>query len=165
MAIAVLDLYKHVVAPVLESCPIRAVDSPAARVLLIATACHESGCGSNLAQRGGPALGIYQMEPLTHDDTWRRSSLAMQAWLRSYCCGLSRNPDARMLAGNLLYATALARAQYWLSAGGLPDARDIHGIADYWLRNWCRGCRGTREQFVGSWVKYNGAAIWSLMAS
>jgi hypothetical protein len=163
MAILAADLMRHVIAPVLESCPLRAVDTAAARVLLLATACHESDCGSRLAQQGGPALGIYQMEPKTHDDVWRRSSLAMQAWLRSYCCGLSRDPNSKLLAGDLLYATALARANYWLAAAGLPDARDMAGMAMYWWRYWCRGCKGTPEQFIAAWQRHHGDSAFKLI--
>ena len=45
--------------------------SPAARALLLGTAAQESAMGRYIRQlRGGPALGIFQMEPATHDDIW-----------------------------------------------------------------------------------------------
>lgn len=45
--------------------------SPAAEALLLGTAAHESHGGRYLSQIRGPARGIYQMEPATHDDLWR----------------------------------------------------------------------------------------------
>ena len=44
------------------------VYSDSAKVLLIGTCDIESNLGTYLYQINGPALGIYQMEPATHDD-------------------------------------------------------------------------------------------------
>ncbi|KAF0118141.1 MAG: hypothetical protein FD149_866 [Rhodospirillaceae bacterium] len=45
--------------------------SPAAEALLLGTAIQESRLGTYLRQTGGgPALGVYQMEPATHEDIW-----------------------------------------------------------------------------------------------
>jgi hypothetical protein len=165
MAISAPDLLRHVIAPVLESCPVTGIDTPSARVLLLATACHESACGTYLVQRKGPARGIYQMEPATHDDVYRRAPIPLRAWILSYCCGLSRDATPALLAGNLLYATVMARVGYWLAPEPLPAARDLAGIARYWRQYWCRGCAGTEAEFQAHWDKYAGDLAWELSGS
>jgi len=45
--------------------------SDAAETLILGTIAQESRCGEYVKQvGGGPALGICQMEPATHDDIW-----------------------------------------------------------------------------------------------
>jgi hypothetical protein len=44
--------------------------SLAAETLLVGTCAHESAMGKYLHQIKGPALGIYQIEPITHFDIW-----------------------------------------------------------------------------------------------
>ena len=58
-------LVKYVIEPVLKTLDLYSED---AVNLVLGTACVESECGRWLHQLGtGPALGIYQMEPDTHD--------------------------------------------------------------------------------------------------
>ena len=58
----------QVINPVLRSMDAWSI---AAENLILGTAVQESECGYYLHQLGdGPALGIYQMEPATHDDCW-----------------------------------------------------------------------------------------------
>ena len=65
------DLREDVVRPVLK---VMDKWSEAAENLVLGTAAKESAMGQDLRQRGGgPALGIYQMEPATH--TWLRTWL------------------------------------------------------------------------------------------
>lgn len=58
-------LLRHVIRPVLKD--LNLWSEPAERMVL-GTACQESECGRFLVQVGGPALGIYQMEPKTEYD-------------------------------------------------------------------------------------------------
>lgn len=50
----------------------KAIDmhSMAATQLLLGTAAVESRCGHYIWQQGGPALGVWQVEPSTHTDCW-----------------------------------------------------------------------------------------------
>lgn len=95
------------------------------------TAAAESECGRWLHQVGGPALGIYQMEPATHDDIWAN-------WLR-YKPGLAADVkryggQAGQLPGNLYYATAMARIHYLRRPEALPSAMDEWGLAEYYKK-------------------------------
>lgn len=131
--------------------------------LLLGTAAQESRLGHYLHQvGGGPALGIYQMEPETHWDIWRNflswrpqisakvRSLAGHRWVGEFV------GDAE-LVGNLFYATALARIHYWRRPEPLPRAGDLAGLAHYWkaFYNTAAG-RGTEAEFVENYRRYVG---------
>ena len=61
--------FKNFVSSVLLEIPNGFSDS--ALIAALMCAAHESHLGKYLKQRNGPALGPYQVEPATHDDTWR----------------------------------------------------------------------------------------------
>lgn len=109
--------------------------SEAAIRLLLGTLVQESGA-RHLRQLGnGPAMGLYQVEPATHDDVWAHF-LKFHPVLRAKTGGLATaHPDRhQQLAGNLNYATAIARLVYWRDSEPLPDADDIEGLARYYKR-------------------------------
>lgn len=129
--------------------------SIAAENLLLGTAAHESRLSWLKQHPNGPALGVYQMEPATHDDIWHnylryKSDLAAKiialAGERSIH-GEAFNPFE--MVGNLYYATAMARVHYLRVKEPLPDGNDIEAMAGYWKQyyNTPRG-KGTVEQFV-----------------
>jgi len=60
------QLHECIVRPALLSLG-RSYSQPAARALIMGTIAQESLCGRYIKQRGGPALGIVQMEPETHN--------------------------------------------------------------------------------------------------
>lgn len=120
------QLREYVIRPVLHRLGLY---SEAAEELLMLTAATESLCGEYLHQVGGPALGIFQMEPRTHDDLWSnylgyRASLADE--IRQY------GSTASQLPGNLYYACAMARIHYLRVPERLPSAMDVDGLARYW---------------------------------
>src|SRR3990167_5983957 len=146
-------LYDHlrdcVVKPVLLE---NDLHSEAAEQLLLGTAAHESLGGHYLKQQGnGPALGIYQMEKATLLDMWDN-------WLRfnhelRERLQLAR-PDPERLMWDLRYATLWARLNYLRVKEPLPLAGDDRGLANYWFRYWCRGCKGTVSQWMADWQRY-----------
>ena len=87
--------------------------SEAAVELLMGTAASESALGFNLVQVNGPALGIFQMEPTTHDDVWRYLERDGNRALWSLVDSFSLTTDAEEMVYNLQYATAMARIRYW----------------------------------------------------
>lgn len=143
------DLRDRVVAPVLDRLGMR---SPAAENLLLGTALVESWTVALAQDGGGPALGIYQMEPATHDDAiaWlaRRPDTAPLVLIHR-----APQPDPRaQLATNLAYATAMCRIQYWRRPEPLPAADDVAGLAAYWKRFWNTAAgRGDPDEFVRRW--------------
>lgn len=102
--------------------------SEAAEELLMLTAAAESELGHYIHQVGGPALGIYQMEPATHDDihaNWLRYK-AMRDAVQQL------GSEARDLPGNLYYATAMARCHYLRVSEALPNPISPESLAQYW---------------------------------
>lgn len=117
-----------VIRPVLDTLKLY---SPAAEILLLGTALTESNL-RYVRQIKGPAIGIYQMEPATHDDIWenflryKKSFAAMVAnWMVPGIQG------AAQMAGNTYYATAMARAHYARVKQALPSPSDYEALARY----------------------------------
>jgi hypothetical protein len=154
--------------------------SAAAEDLLLGTAAVESGCGRYLVQvGGGPALGIFQMEPATHDDLWEnylrfkfdtlglrvfnmteRTTRASTAWRP--LLGVSPHgfaghtsivcPSTDQLVTNLAYAAAMARVHYRRVPEPLPAAGDAAGMARFWKRHYNTPLgAGTEEKFLRAW--------------
>ena len=109
--------------------------SRSALELLMLTSAVESNGGSYIKQRGGPALGIFQMEPATHDDIWDNylkynqelSTKLLSLRMGSGIPGLNQRP-------NLQYQIAMARVHYLRVNEKLPSYRDIPGMARYWKK-------------------------------
>lgn len=132
--------------------------SAAAENLLIGTALHESGGLRWLRQLGGgPAFGVYQIEPSTHDDIWR-NYLRFRPRLNDRVARLAAKEPTRaeQLITNLAYATAIARIHYLRVAAALPDAGDLAGLARYWKRyfNTAKGA-GRAAAFIDTYRQFN----------
>lgn len=127
------QLREHVIEPVLKH--LEAYSESAVNLLLM-TAAVESDLGEYIAQINGPALGIYQMEPDTEYDILH-NFVSFRGVLHSQiesCMTLRYFPEDGDfgLAGNLYYATAMARVHYLRVPEALPEPDDIRGLANYW---------------------------------
>lgn len=131
--------------------------SPAAVQLVLATARAESGL-EYLTQLGeGPARGLWQMEPETHDDIWinyldYRDTLADQ--VRALAIGRKDIPDPEQMCGNLFYACAMTRIHYLRVPEPLPGPLDHAGLARYWKTYYNTELgKGTVDHFLmaNSW--------------
>lgn len=119
--------------------------------LLLGTAAQESHFGKYLRQvGGGPALGVFQMEPATF------------IWLRDHY--VSRPPFnmthlaervAEELVWDLRLATLMARLRYRIVPAALPGANDVFSLAQYWKKyyNTIYGA-GTIEEFVMNYQRF-----------
>lgn len=139
--------------------------SPAASNLLMGTAAQESRLGYFLMQVDahnrpqGPALGIFQMEPTTHDDIWetylnRPDKSELSTRMRTE---FSYIPDPERMIWDMKYATAMARLKYWRDPEPLPQAGDIEGLAHIYKRvfNSPQG-KATVQEFVDNYERYVG---------
>ena len=130
-------------------------DSPAAEELLLGTAIQESRLTYLKQLGGGPALGVYQMEPATHDDIWdnyliHRTELALSVKKTTAYPGVA----AEMIA-NLMYATAMCRMHYRRRPEPLPEAGDVEGMADYWKEHYNTHLgAGTVDEYIEHWETY-----------
>lgn len=146
-------LRELVIRPALEALHLY---SEAAEELVLGTALQESGL-RYLKQLGdGPALGLWQMEPRTHDDIWL-NFLSYEPGLAGRVRSLCATPISEALAGNLWYAAGMCRVHYFRVAEALPAAGDISAQAGYWKRwyNTPRGA-GTVEEYLAKWNKWAG---------
>jgi len=133
--------------------------SPEAEELLLGTALQESRL-QYIKQLGtGPALGVFQMEPRTHDDIWK-NYLSYKPDLAKAVGKLSHSVNAQSLATDLLYAAAMSRVHYLRIPERLPAEGDIGGQAAYWKQyyNTYLGA-GTEEEYLEVWKTYMGDEV------
>lgn len=152
-------LLKEIIRPVLRDLGLGGMRAEA---MVLGTACKESHCGLWLVQLNhGPARGIYQMEPATHDDIWNRflsdrADLAkkINRWRIQYGNG----DGADELVGNLYYATAMCRVHYLRVAAPLPD--NLPGQAAYWKQHYNTPAgAGTEAQYLEAWGQFAPAVL------
>lgn len=132
--------------------------SAAAVNLMLGTCAQESRMGAYLLQVDGPARGIFQMEPETHQDIRERFIVPrpkLQALVDSEVVPV--RPLLDQLVTNLVYAAVMARIHYWRHPAPLPAADDVEGLARYYklVYNTDAG-RGTAAQFIENYHRYCG---------
>lgn len=123
--------------------------------LLLGTAAQESAFGTYLFQLGGgPACGVFQMEPATERDIWLnflnyRDILTKRI---DKICHVN-GPSAFALRTNLAYQIIMTRCHYLRVKAPIPG--DLLGYAKYWKNhyNTIKG-KGTEEEFVHNYKKY-----------
>ncbi len=155
MKTQILDQY--IIRPALQYLD---MESEAAVNLLLGTCAQESNMGVFVRQMdNGPAVGIYQIEPTTHDDiydnyiTYRDE---LQKKMNDLRLGTTKHEQ---LSSSIFYQSVIARLIYYRVAEKLPNASDVKGLANYWKKyyNTPKG-HGTPEQFVHNYYKYVKAA-------
>ena len=111
--------------------------SEAAGELVLGTAIVESNL-TYLKQHGdGPALGLWQVEPATHEDLYanylnfRPEMMSSLMELRSAALNMNEN-----LATNLMYGAAVFRLCYYRKIDPLPEAGDIEGQGKFWKQHY-----------------------------
>jgi hypothetical protein len=126
--------------------------SQASENLLMGTAATESALGTYLFQVEGPALGIFQMEPATHDDI-HGHFLAYRPELRAKVLNWSASGGAASeLAWNLAYAAAMCRCHYLRDPVPLPQADDVAGMAATWKRHYnTHKGRGDEADYIAAY--------------
>lgn len=155
-------LLKYVVRPTLGRLEL---DGDTAERLVMGTIAHESKGGTYLKQIQGPALGIVQMEPPTHDDIWHnwlryRPALAEQLLklVPLWATERKSEPDAYLLVTSLEYAVAMCRIHYLRVPEPLPDP-DAASLAAYWKEHYNTGAGlGTTAQFIEAYAAISD--IW-----
>ena len=125
--------------------------SEAASNLLMGTAMQESGLVYLRQLGGGPALGLFQMEPATHDDIWT-NYIRYRELLQDNMLEMSMSSGS--LVYDLQYAAAMCRIHYLRVSDPLPDADDVEGLARYWKQyyNTPEG-KGTVEEFIHNYAR------------
>ena len=98
--------------------------SDSADLLSLCTAAIESDCGYYIKQNdGGPALGIWQMEPATHEDIWGNCDAIINGEVISEVMAWSIDGSSNTdndLINSPKYACAMARLKYSMDSNPLP---------------------------------------------
>ena len=124
------DFRDRVVNPTLRTLDLW---SPAAERLVFLTAIHESGLRSLLQRGGGPARGVYQIEPATMADVIERTQKKYpRLWSRAELFLAPAPSLDDQLVTNLAWATVICRLKYYLVPESLPYAGDRSALAAYW---------------------------------
>ncbi len=129
----------------------------AAEELLLGTAIQESNLTHRTQLGGGPGLGLYQMEPATHDDIWNNYLKYRPDLAAKISAFLTSQDKLHNLQFNDAYATAMSRVHYSRVSSSLPNAGDISGQASYWKAHYNTPLgKGTISQYIVNWKLYTG---------
>jgi hypothetical protein len=140
---------RHLISIVLKDMEPEIPYSETAVNLLMLTAAVESNLGTYIEQIGGPARGIFQMEPATEEDIWI-NYLAYKPNLKnkveSYMSDTKK--IGNHMVWNYAYAIAMARLKYLRDPNPLPN-NTKDDLAKCWKRvyNTSLG-RGTVEKAI-----------------
>ena len=147
MSLSLIQFRDYVVRPVLS---VIGFNGKAAERLLLGTALTESGLVFMKQVGSGPALGVYQMEPKTHDDIWvnfLNYKADLSAEVKQFV--FPGMDDCEQLAGNLYYATAMCRVHYLRKPAALPDEDDLPAMGAYWKQYYNTPLgKGTVADFI-----------------
>ena len=130
--------------------------SPEAVLAIQMIIAHESCCGEYLAQTKGPALGIIQMEPDTHFDTWKHGdSIQENAELLGIVTrgtGVYNVPPPERLIYDLRYNVFMARQKLFMAPEKLPD--NINDMAHYLKKHWNGDGKATATKYHYDYIKW-----------
>lgn len=120
--------------------------------LLAMIAAHESLGGKHRKQIGGPALGLFQIEPVTHNSVWDNSD-SIRARAKRY--GIEE--DVRKLESDDRYSTWVAR--HYLAQDPNPLPKTPEAMAAYCKHYWNRTGKATPEKYLNDWQAWRDGRI------
>lgn len=123
----------------------------ASEQLLMTTAAQESNLGEYIVQMdGGPAVGIFQMEPDTYHDI--RVNVVTHPNIR---LSFSISPEPQDQIWDFRLAAIMCRLAYWRHEEPLPIHTNIEGLAKYWKKYYNTSLgKGTIKEFMESYSNY-----------
>ena len=148
------QLRRYVVRPALEAIDLH---SDAAEDLVMGTASQESHLKFIQQLNGGPAMGLFQMEPATYEDHWsnwllNRPDLACK--VRNAISTSQGIPSADRMRWDLRFAAIMCRIHYRRRPEPLPEYGDIWAYANYWKDHYNTHLgAGTPEEFYENYRK------------
>jgi len=145
--------------------------------LMIGTVAAESGFTQRIQMRGGPARGIFQMEPRTARDNYE-NYMKFPRWqyryheLMAVCFSLGSAPFfvpsdediEHLLIVNDTFSIIHARIKYLRDPEPIPADGRIKAIAEYYKRvyNTVKG-KGSAEKFLEAWFHYDCASLCGML--
>lgn len=128
------QLLIYVIRPTLEHI---GWESKVAEQLVLGTGITESRLRYLKQIGGGPALGIYQMEPATYRDIFENYLRFRPEFevIQSLRDGRDSTGEEELIY-NLAFATAMCRAHYRRMPAALPKEGDSLALASYWKEHY-----------------------------
>ena len=126
------------------------MDSNDARDLIFKTGMAESGYRALEGYGNNPAIGFWQVEPFTMNDTIV-NYVNYRSGLKSkiYALGYDDKDSEMRLMSNMALQVAFCRLKYRRDKYALPGMDDIEAQAKYWKRVYnSKEGRGTIEHFI-----------------
>ena len=120
--------------------------------LLAMIAAHESLGGKYRQQIGGPALGLLQIEPVTHNSVWDNSD-SIRARAKRY--GIIE--DVSKLESDDRYSIWVAR--HYLAMDKNPLPKTPEAMAAYCKSYWNRTGKATPEKYLNDWQAWRDGRI------
>ena len=148
----------YVAIPALTSIQLHSLES---EQQVLGTCAQESRFGTFLHQQGkGPALGIYQMEPITFnslmDDYLKYKPKLLDLIMTT--CRFNRAPVSDQLIHNLFFATIMCRVHYLRTEERTKTTipTTLAGQADYWDKYYnVDPIKDARvPEYIGNYNKY-----------
>ncbi len=141
------QLTSLVIIPTLKEIPHGYTEEAVMAIQMIIA--HESKGGEYIAQTKGPALGIIQMEPFTHDEVWKwGDSIKFNA----LNMGLIGSKSERLIY-DLRYNVFMARQKLFMAPGALPRLSKL--MAVYLKKNWNGGGKATPDKYYDDFMRWN----------
>ncbi len=124
--------------------------------LLMGTCAQESGFGKyNRQLGGGPAVGVFQMEPATHDDIWDNYLCYKRVFVEQN--EIERKP-AESLVYDLEYAIIMCRIHYLRVRESIPKRMDdnyIKRLGEFYKVHYNTYLgKATVEEFIENYHRY-----------
>jgi hypothetical protein len=105
---------------------------------------------------GGPALGLFQMEPATHNDIWVNFLKWKPSWQNAVLEMTTTRqgnwmPRPEEMIWNLQYAAAMCRIHYVRKPGAIPIT--VTDQAMYWKKHFNTELgKGTEREFIDNYA-------------
>lgn len=149
------ELITNVLQMVDANCGTRLYSENAVEQLML-TAATESHLGKYLKQVGGPAEGLYQMEPRTTIDIIENYVQYHPELMKAVeLVTPSHGIDNISMQGSIPLQTLMARIHYLRVPDSLPSKDDVEGMANYWKAHYnTRLGKGTVEKAIESYERY-----------
>lgn len=117
-------------------------------VELLAMICaHESLGGKHRKQIGGPALGLFQIEPVTHNSVWDNSDS-----IRARAARYGIEEDVSKLESDDRYSIWVAR--HYLAMDKNPLPKTPEAMAAYCKHYWNRTGKATPAKYLDDYMRW-----------
>ena len=166
MTVDINQFREEIVRPVLHDLKMY---SPVAENLIMGTAAQESGFTYLKQLGGGPALGMFQVEPATAEDILFRYLKGRKDLRRRFESAVQSTPPhsidwetitiahvSERLISDLKFGVALCRLRYWMVPEGMPSrADDLPALARYYKAHYNTPLgKATEHEFLNNYRRY-----------